>query len=102
METFAKMKPHQNPMGNPLIVLREDFHDWCLLFDPDSGEIFGLNPVSVFIWKHLDGNHTPQAIVDKLARECNNMPENALDYVVKFIDRLLEKGLAGYSAANEQ
>lgn len=89
------------PVANPLIVLREEFDDWAILFDPDSGEAFGINPVGVFIWKHLDGSHTPDAIVRELAKECLNMPDDALNYVEAFIDRLLEKGLAGRSATNE-
>ena len=52
------MSRADRPIANPLSVLREEFDDWALLFDPDSGKVVGLNPVSVFIWKRLDGNHT--------------------------------------------
>jgi hypothetical protein len=45
----------RNPVANPLIVLREEFDDWAILFDPDTGNAFGLNPTGVFIWKLLDG-----------------------------------------------
>jgi SynChlorMet cassette protein ScmD len=89
-------------VANPLIVLREEFDDWAILFDPDSGEAFGINPVGVFIWKHLDGNGTPEDIAAKLAAECPDMPEDALQYVERFIDQLLEKGLAGRAIKNER
>lgn len=88
----------QKPVVNPLIVLREEFDGWAVLFDPDTGEAFGLNPVSVFIWKHLDGNNTVEDILQKLGKECKNMPDDAADYVKKFIDQLLEKGLVGFEA----
>jgi len=37
------------PIANPMVVFREEFDDWAVLFDPDSNETFGLNPVSAFI-----------------------------------------------------
>ncbi len=49
-------------IANPTIVLREEFDDWAVLFDPDTGNAYGMNPVSVFVWKHLDGNHTLEDI----------------------------------------
>jgi SynChlorMet cassette protein ScmD len=54
------------PLANPLVVLREEFDDWAILFDPDTGHAYGLNPVSVFIWKHLDGKHTMANILESL------------------------------------
>ena len=88
----------QRPVANPLIVLREEFDGWAVLFDPDTGDAFGLNPVSVFIWKHLNGNNTIEDILEKLGNECKNMPDDAADYVKEFIDQLLEKGLVGFEA----
>ena len=84
------------PIANPLLVLREEFDDWAILFDPDTGDGFGLNPVSVFIWKHLDGKHTIQDILGKLHENCEDMPENAEQEVKDFIEELVEKGYAGY------
>jgi len=56
----------QRFVANPVIVLREEFDDWAILFDPDSGGAFGLNPTSVYIWKLLDGNRTNEEIVEKV------------------------------------
>ncbi|NTV00789.1 MAG: PqqD family peptide modification chaperone, partial [Methanoregulaceae archaeon] len=50
------------PIRHPHIVLREEFDDWGLLFDPDQGIAYGINPVGIFIWKQLDGKHTPEEI----------------------------------------
>ena len=84
------------PVANPLTVLREEFDDWAVLFDPDSGNAFGLNPVSVFIWKRLDGQHTVEDILKELRKNCKNMPDEAEGHVKDFINDVVEQGLAGY------
>jgi SynChlorMet cassette protein ScmD len=84
------------PLANPLVVLREEFDDWAILFDPDTGHAFGLNPVSLFIWKHLDGKHTVADILENLQANCQEVPEEAEAHIREFIDNLLKNGLAGY------
>lgn len=95
------MRDQSKPVANPLLVLREEFDDWAVLFDPDTGNAFGMNPVSVFIWKHLDGEHTLNDIMGKLQRECPNAPEGAEAHVKEFIGDLLARGLAGYEIRME-
>ena len=95
------MPNNQKPQANPLLVLREEFDDWAVLFDPDTGNTVGLNPVSVFIWKHLDGRHTLEDIMEELRAECKDAPEDAETVVKAFIDDLLERGLAGYEFQKE-
>ncbi len=90
------MNDKDRPMANPTVVLREEFDDWAVLFDPDTGDAYGLNPVSVFIWKQLDGRHTLIEIVDSVRRECDGAPDDARDRVVRFLDQLTDRGLAGY------
>jgi SynChlorMet cassette protein ScmD len=82
-------------VANPIIVLREEFDDWAVLFDPDTGNAFGLNPVSVFIWKHLDGDHTVNDILEKLKKACPDAPEDAGKYVKDFLVELTDKGMVG-------
>lgn len=86
-------------IANPLIVLREEFDDWALLFDPDTSHSYGLNPVSVFIYKRLDGKHSVEEIMTELRSACQNPPEEAEADVQLFLDDLVANGLAG-SAAN--
>ena len=71
------MSVNDKPIANPMLVFREEFDDWAILFDPDTGDGFGLNPVSVFIWKRLDGKHTIQDILMELRKSCEDMPDNA-------------------------
>ena len=90
------MIQERKPLASPLLVLREEFDDWAILFNPDTGDSFGLNPVSVFIFKHLDGANTLHDITQKLRLECQGTPDDAEQYVQVFIDDLVERGFAGY------
>jgi len=86
----------RNPVANPLIVLREEFDDWAILFDPDTGNAFGLNPTGVFIWKLLDGKHDTDAIVNRIREEADDVPEDAGEHARQFIASLEQQGLVGY------
>lgn len=86
------------PVANPLVVLREEFDDWAVLFDPDTGNAFGLNPVGVFIWKRLDGKHTANTILEELRQNCEDMPGEAEAHLKDFIQNLVEQGLVGYES----
>ena len=90
------MPDNDKPITNPSIVLREEFDDWAILFDPDVGHAFGLNPVCVFIWKLLDGKHTIQDIVAELRENCDDAPDDVETDVRTFVDDLVEHGYAGY------
>jgi SynChlorMet cassette protein ScmD len=90
------MKKNDKPITNPLLVLREEFDDWAILFDPDTGDGFGLNPVSVFIWKCLDGKHTLQDILKEIHESCEDVPENAEQEIEAFVDEIVGKGYAGH------
>lgn len=83
------------PIANPGIVLREEFDDWALLFDPDTGETFTLDPVSVLIWKQLDGQHTLEDLHRAVLAVCEEVPAEAPDHIHSFVEDLLGRGLAG-------
>ena len=86
----------EKPIANPLIVLREEFDDWAILFDPDSGDAVGLNPIGVHIWKHLDGNHAVNDILRNLQKGYEDVPYEAEGDLQEFIEDLVQRGLAGY------
>ncbi|MCM1567442.1 MAG: SynChlorMet cassette protein ScmD [Dehalobacter sp.] len=85
----------EKPIINPAVVLREEFDDWALLYDPRSGQVFGINPVGVFVWKLLDGKHSIEDIINELRKNCNDLPEQARGEVESFVQDLKKKGLAG-------
>jgi SynChlorMet cassette protein ScmD len=86
---------HTRPIANSLLVLREEFDDWAVLFDPDSGDAFGMNPVGVFVWKRLDGKHDEEDIARELAGNCDDMPPDAREHIREFMNELVQRGFAG-------
>ncbi len=90
------MQYNDRVKANPSVVLREEFDDWAILFNPDSGVIFSLNPMGVYIWKCFDGNHTIRDILENLQNDCEDVPDDAETHLKDFISDLIEKGLAGY------
>ncbi len=90
------MNPEDKPIANPMIVFREEFDDWAILFDPDSGFCHGLSPTGVFVWKHLDGRHTPEKIVEKLKEVCPDVPDTAREDIEAFLQDLAQRGMAGH------
>jgi SynChlorMet cassette protein ScmD len=77
---------------NPLIVLREEFDDWAVLFDPDTGYAHGVDPTGVFIWKQLEAQHSVDDIINGLQNNFDEVPENAKKEVNEFLNDLKEHG----------
>ena len=90
------MEQTEKPIANPLIVLREEFDDWAILFDPDTGDAFGLNPIGVHIWKRLDGKHSVKDILKDLHEGYEEVPDEAESDLQEFIEDLVQRGLVGY------
>ena len=89
--------PNSNkPIANPIIVLREEFDDWAILFNPDSGDAHGLNPLGVFVWKKLDGEHAIDDIIEEIKSDCEDVPAEVDKDVSDFVKELTDKGLVGY------
>jgi SynChlorMet cassette protein ScmD len=93
------MGQNDRPIANPLIVLREEFDDWAILFDPDTGNAFGLNPTGVFVWKLLDGAHTLADMLVRMRESAEDVPDDASDHVSEFVNDLVKRGLAGHEIA---
>jgi SynChlorMet cassette protein ScmD len=91
-----RMTENKYPLANPLIVLREEFDDWAILFDPDTGNAFGLNPVGVFSWKLLDGKHSIPDILARMQESVENVPPEAREDLEAWVQELVKRGLAGY------
>lgn len=84
------------PFANPGVVLREEFDDWAVLFNPDTAEAVGINPVGVAIWKLMDGTWGAGEIVKAVTERFANVPETALQEVTTFIEELTQLGFVGY------
>jgi len=89
------MKPNEKPVANPVVVLREEFDDWAVLFNPDTANAVGINPVGVAVWKMLDGEHDLAAIVSEVKEQFEDVPEPVAEELDGFIDNLAEQGFVG-------
>ena len=91
------MKNGEKPIANPLVILREEFDDWAVLFDPDTGNAFGLNPTGVYVWKLFDGKHSIGEVVKALHRDGEDVPQEAGEHLAAFVEELSARGLVGYN-----
>lgn len=78
------------------LVLREEFDEWAVVFDPDTGNTYALNPIGVMIWKHLTGDKSVEDIVHVLATAVEELPPDITDQVQSFILSIHSLGLADY------
>jgi len=83
-------------MTNPVVVLREEFDDWAILFNPDSAAAVGINPVGVYIWKQMDGKNTIDHIAAIAKEQFEEVPETHIEEVKAFIEELDKYGFLAY------
>ncbi len=86
------------PIANPMIVFREEFDDWAILFDPDTGKAFGINPVGASIWKQLDGKRSQNDIAAVIRGSFKGAPDDVNAHIKEFLQELVKSGFAGYEA----
>lgn len=84
------------PIANPVVVLREEFDDWAVLFNPDTAEALGINPVGVAVWKLLDGHRTLDEIVALLGEQFEGVGPGAAEDLSAYMAELAASGLVGY------
>ncbi|MDD5168824.1 MAG: SynChlorMet cassette protein ScmD [Syntrophales bacterium] len=85
-------------IANPEVILRQEFDDWAILFDPDSGNAFGTNPLGVLVFTHLDGRNGLDDILKIIRENADNVPEDVDDHVRDFMKTTVKLGLASYVA----
>ena len=86
----------QNPIAKAIVVLREEFDDWAVLFNPDTAEAVGINPVGVEVWKLMDGAKNLDAIVAEVKESFDGVPESVFEEINAFVIDLEERGFIGY------
>jgi len=94
-------KPKKTPIQNPLTVLRVEFDDWAILFDPDRAMAMGINPTGVAIWKLIDGQKEIVDIVKDLKEMFSEVPISAEKEISDFIDEAHKNGFIGYCLNGE-
>lgn len=90
------METMKYPTANPMVIHRRELDNWAVLFDPDTNETYALDPIASVIWEKLDGAHNNQAILEEIAKVCENgIPEEAATDLEDFLKQLEEKALIG-------
>ena len=83
------------PFANPIVELREEFDDRAVLFNPDTADAMGTNPVGVAVWKLLDGKRSIEEIGSMIHQRFEDTPDAAVEEIVGFINRLAINGFVG-------
>ena len=91
------MNQTDRPIANHNVVLREEFDDWAVLFNPDTAAASGINPVGVAVWKRMDGKRNLEEIVLEIKTSFEDAPEAALEEISAFVSTLAEQGFVGYA-----
>ena len=89
------MNQTDRPIANPVVVLREEFDDWAVLFNPDTADAVGTNPVGVAVWKRMDGKRSLAEIVAEIKDSFEDAPEAIFKEIDVFVDTLAKHGFAG-------
>ncbi len=86
----------QSPVPNAVVVLREEFDDWAVLFNPDTAKALGINPVGVAIWRLMDGRRNVGDIVAEIKESFSDVPEAVDKEISDFLDLLSKNEFLGY------
>ena len=89
------MKQTDRPIANAVVVLREEFDDWAILFDADTACAVGTNPVGVAVWKRMDGKRSLEDIVSDIKNSFKDTPDAAFKEIDAFVNTLAKNGFAG-------
>ena len=89
------MDQTDKPIANPIVVLREEFDDWALLYNPDTAEAVGTNPVGVAVWKRMDGKNSIEEIVSEIKNSFEDTPDTVSEEIATFVNTLAESGFVG-------
>lgn len=85
-----------------MVVLREEFDDWAILFNPDTAETFGINPTGVEVWKSMDGKHMIMDIASELDSRFTDVSKDVMQQVLAFVEVLFDLGFAGFEHKNNR
>ena len=84
----------------PDMVLREELDEWALLFNPDTGDVVGVNRMGVTIWRMLEEPSTLPAILRALRDLCEEFPREAETEVADYLKDLSERGFVTSNAGH--
>jgi len=89
------MIDNEKLIANPKVVFRDDFDDYAILFNPETGLAFGVNPVGALIWKLLHNEVDIMDLTHQITEACSDIPSDVEYQVREFVMTMLEQGLVG-------
>lgn len=75
------------------IVLQEEPDNWGFLYDPEKDYSYGMNAMSIFIWRYLETNPTFSKMIDTIKTRFINIPEEMETDIMILLTTWLEKDL---------
>jgi hypothetical protein len=75
------------------IQLQEEPDKWGFLYDPERDSSYGLNGISIFIWKQLELNLTFNQLIDKVKTIFVNIPPEIETEIMVLLAGFAGKGL---------
>ena len=87
-------------IANPAVVFRDDFDDFAILFNPETGLAFGINPVGALIWDLLHNGLTLYDLIDQVQKTCYDVSDNVHEQVNEFVETMISNGLVGTEVFN--
>lgn len=91
-----------HPIPNPEALLRRDFGEPPLLFQPLFGEVVALSPVALTIWQAVDGQRSVAEIAAQIQSQCEGTPPDLADDVAAFLKDLQRRGFVSSEPAPSQ
>ena len=85
------MSNGKKPVKNPTIVLREEFDNWAILYNPDTSDAIGINPVGISIWKMIDGTRDVTDFEEEIKRNFSQVPASISSDIESFLNELEKK-----------
>lgn len=85
--------PRARLVTSDRVVLREEFDDWAVLFDPDTGVALGINPAGAAVWRLLDGSRSLEEALCEVRATFSGVPVTGMAELEAFVGDLLEARL---------
>ena len=86
----------QKTVINPVIVLRKEFDNWAVLYNPDTAEAVGINPVGVEIWELLAADFDLAGISAVIRHQYADVPDDVEAAINSFIKELAQHGFVAF------
>ncbi|MGE5343150.1 MAG: PqqD family peptide modification chaperone [Candidatus Omnitrophota bacterium] len=92
-EKKVEFKNESIILPGPGIVLQEEVDKWGFLYDPVKDLSFGLNQVSIFVWKELQHKISFKEIIDKVREYFSNVPVEIESDITLLLTSFFDQGL---------